>query len=141
MAAPLPDGIYRFNNLLHGKHPQELSSIDNNASLLSSGFSRWRLEFNNGSYLITHLNTGRVLDLFRPGNQVHVWEKHGRPNQLWTITPVGSKGKYEITSVENPALKVGAMEDFSAKTAVVKVNAEATDGIDEKREWAITIHK
>jgi hypothetical protein len=49
--------------------------------------------------------------------------------------------KYVIASVENPAIKVGAMEDFSAKTAVVKVNAEATDGRDRKREWAITIHK
>ncbi|KAH0604945.1 uncharacterized protein H6S33_004927 [Morchella sextelata] len=135
---PVRPATYLINNVLHGNH--ELVSVDGNAAIMFGAHCRWVLEFSNDSYIITHANSGFVVDLERRSNQVLLWQRHGGPNQRWTLEEV-RPGRFEIKNVLDPSLKIGAMGcacGGCGNDVIIKVNAEAGAAPDKAKQWEFT---
>ncbi|MEV7601862.1 RICIN domain-containing protein [Kitasatospora sp. NPDC089797] len=52
-----------------------------------------------GTYAVTNVHSGKVLDALSDGSVLQ-WNGHGGPNQRWTLAPVGD-GVYTLTCVSS----------------------------------------
>ena len=137
----IPDGYYEIRSAVSGKNLEVYGASVTGGGKVTQWYStggknqKWKVENqDDGSVRITNVNSGLVLDYNGTADCYEQWDWHGRSNQRWEISKIGTN--YYIRNQSNGyAMDVlyGTMEDGQHV-----VNYEYNGGVNQQWQFIET---